>query len=51
METAFTGIQELLTSPNPLSPANGDAYTTYQKNRNKYNQRIRDQARKCTPDT
>lgn len=45
------GIQELLTSPNPNSPAQGDAYLSYQKNRKLYNQKVREQAARCAPDT
>ena len=46
-----TGIQELLTSPNPDSPAQREAYETFQKNRKLYEQKIREQAARCAADT
>jgi ubiquitin-conjugating enzyme E2 I len=45
------GVQELLTSPNPNSPAQREAYEAYEKNRKLYNQKIREQAARCAPDT
>ncbi len=47
----YTGVQELLTSPNPESPAQRDAYETFQKNRKLYDQKIREQAARNAPDT
>lgn len=47
----YLGIQELLTSPNPLSPAQREAYEAYEKNRKLYDQKVREQAARCAPDT
>ncbi len=46
-----TGIQELLTTPNPNSPAQREAYETFEKNQKLYKQKIREQAARCAPDT
>lgn len=43
------GIQELLDNPNPLSPAQRDAFELYQKNKKEYSKRIREQAKKFIP--
>ncbi|KAG5355658.1 SUMO-conjugating enzyme UBC9 [Yarrowia sp. B02] len=40
------GIQELLTSPNPNSPAQNDAFAAFQKNKEEYNKRVEEQVRK-----
>mmetsp|Transcript_15974 Transcript_15974/g.40662 ORF Transcript_15974/g.40662 Transcript_15974/m.40662 type:complete len:99 (-) Transcript_15974:74-370(-) len=45
------GIQELLTTPNPNSPAQREAYETFEKNQKLYKQKIREQAARCAPDT
>lgn len=39
------GIQELLTSPNILDPAQADAYNIYKEDTQKYEERVREQAR------
>lgn len=43
------GIQDLLDSPNPHSPAQADAYHLYVTNRAEYRQRVKAEARKNTP--
>ncbi len=42
-------VQDLLTEPNPLDPAQREAYETYVSDRNEYNRQIRAQAARCTP--
>lgn len=42
------GIQELLDTPNPKSPAQMDAYTEYMRNKDKYARRVKEQARQYT---
>ena len=34
------GIQELLDTPNPKSPANHEAYETFRRDKNEYNRRV-----------
>ena len=43
------GIQELLDSPNPRDPAQAEAYTAYMNNRDEYNRKVLEQARRFTP--
>jgi ubiquitin-conjugating enzyme E2 I len=43
------GIQDLLTNPNPNSPAQREAYELYVTNPAEYNKRIREQAQKNIP--
>lgn len=43
------GIQELLDTPNPLSPAQSDAFVMYQNKRNDYEARVREEAKKYPP--
>ncbi|WZN58575.1 ubiquitin-conjugating enzyme E2 [Chloropicon roscoffensis] len=43
------GIQDLLTDPNPNSPAQTDAYLDYTKNRDKYELRVKKQVEKFPP--
>ena len=43
------GIQELLKNPNPLSPAQKEAYTTFTRSKKEYENKVREQARECTP--
>eukprot|EP01035_Chromulina_nebulosa_P018406 gene18406-24108_t len=43
-------IQDLLTHPNPNSPAQREAYELYTKDRNEYNRRVKQQALKNPPD-
>jgi ubiquitin-conjugating enzyme E2 I len=38
------GIQELLSDPNPQSPAQSDAYVMYVQKRADYNRRVKQQA-------
>ncbi|KAJ1389434.1 putative ubiquitin conjugating enzyme [Ochromonadaceae sp. CCMP2298] len=45
------GIQDLLTNPNPKSPAQREAYEAYERDRNLYNRKVREQAARCAPDT
>ena len=47
----WLGIQELLTTPNPKSPAQREAYEDYTVNRTVYDRKVREQALKNTPDT
>ncbi|EKX34450.1 hypothetical protein GUITHDRAFT_155732 [Guillardia theta CCMP2712] len=44
------GIQDLLDSPNPLSPAQEDAYRTYMNNRQEYERRVRSLVLQYPPD-
>ena len=43
------GIQDLLDEPNPDSPAQSEAYTLFQQNKEAYKKRIRMEARKNAP--
>lgn len=45
------GIQDLLTNPNPKSPAQRDAYEMFINNRAEYNKKIKEQAARNVPDT
>mmetsp|Transcript_70439 Transcript_70439/g.223181 ORF Transcript_70439/g.223181 Transcript_70439/m.223181 type:complete len:160 (-) Transcript_70439:100-579(-) len=45
------GIQELLDTANPNSPAQSDAYMIFQNNRGEYNRRVREQVKKYPPPT
>jgi ubiquitin-protein ligase len=40
-----------LNNPNPNSPAQREAYEEYVKNRKLYDQKVRQQAAKCAPDS
>lgn len=40
------GIQELLDAPNPLSPAQSDAFVMYQQRREEYKRRVKQEAAK-----
>lgn len=42
------GIQELLNNPNEKSPAQSEAYHEYCKNRNVYERKVKEQAKKYT---
>lgn len=44
------GIQELLTNPNPKSPAQREAYELFTKNPNEYKRKVREQALRNPPD-
>ncbi|KAL4434609.1 hypothetical protein ABPG77_002732 [Micractinium sp. CCAP 211/92] len=43
------GIQELLDTPNPLSPAQSDAFVMFQQRREEYKKRVRQEAAKYPP--
>ena len=43
------GIQDLLDSPNPESPAQSEAYTLFKRDRAAYNRRIKVETAKNTP--
>lgn len=43
------GIQDLLDSPNPNSPAQSEAYNLFVNNRAEYKRRCKAEARKNTP--
>jgi ubiquitin-conjugating enzyme E2 I len=45
------GIQDLLTNPNPKSPAQREAYELYVSNPSEYKRRVKEQAAKNIPDT
>jgi len=42
------GIQHLLSEPNASDPAQAEAYSIFTSNKNEYERRVRDQARKFT---
>eukprot|EP00042_Codosiga_hollandica_P021944 m.78725 g.78725 ORF g.78725 m.78725 type:complete len:160 (+) comp50596_c0_seq1:38-517(+) len=43
------GIQDLLNNPNPLDPAQADAYTIYMKDRTQYDAKVKEQAKRFAP--
>ena len=43
------GIQDLLDSPNPNSPAQSEAYNLFVNNKAEYKRRVKAEARKNTP--
>ena len=43
------GIQDLLDSPNPNSPAQSEAYQLFVSNRGEYLKRVREEAKKYPP--
>ncbi|KAH0478616.1 MAG: hypothetical protein KVP17_003703 [Porospora cf. gigantea B] len=43
------GIQDLLDSPNPLSPAQAEPYQLFKNQRKEYEKRVREQARTMRP--
>jgi ubiquitin-conjugating enzyme E2 I len=45
------GIQDLLDNPNPKSPAQREAYEMFLRDRQGYNQKIKEQAARNVPDT
>lgn len=45
------GIQDLLDTPNPNSPAQSEAYNLFQNNKAEYKRRVKMEARKNTTDT
>ena len=42
-------MQELMTSPNPLSPAQSDAFMLFEKNKVEYRARVRRQTSQYPP--
>ena len=50
VKQVLVAIQELLNDPNPNSPAQRESYELFVSNRSKYNEKIREQARKNIPD-
>ena len=51
MYDEYAAVQDLLTNPNPESPAQREAYEIYVNNRTEYNKRIKEQARKNAIDS
>ncbi|KAI9592592.1 ubiquitin-conjugating enzyme 9 [Syncephalis fuscata] len=49
MKEILLGIQDLLNDPNPMSPAQTDAYTLFRKDPDEYLRRVRQQARENMP--
>lgn len=49
MKQILLGIQDLMDDPNPLSPAQTDAYMLFKNNRTEYDKRIKAQAQKYLP--
>ncbi|CDK24441.1 unnamed protein product [Kuraishia capsulata CBS 1993] len=45
LKEILLGVQELLTTPNPLSPAQEPAYRAYMKNREEYDMKVKEQAK------
>ena len=45
------GIQDLLDTPNPNSPAQSEAYNLFINNKAEYKRRVKAEARKNTPST
>ncbi|PRW60558.1 SUMO-conjugating enzyme SCE1 [Chlorella sorokiniana] len=43
------GIQDLLDNPNPMSPAQSDAFVMFQQRREEYKKRVRQEAAKYPP--
>lgn len=49
MKQILLGIQDLLNDPNPLSPAQTDAYMLFKNNKQEYSRKILAQAQKNKP--
>ena len=47
----WVGIQELLTDPNPESPANSEAAQLFKRKPAEYKKKLREQAAKFVPDS
>eukprot|EP01034_Spumella_vulgaris_P024825 gene24825-31212_t len=47
----MTGIQDLLTNPNPKSPAQREAYEVFVNNPAEYKKQIKAQAARNVPDS
>ena len=43
------GIQDLLDTPNPNSPAQAEAYQLYMRDKGAYKKRVQEEARKNAP--
>jgi ubiquitin-conjugating enzyme E2 I len=50
LKQILLGVQELLDTPNCGDPANAEASTLYQKQRQKYQEKVREQARRFATD-
>ncbi len=46
---AMGGAQDLMDDPNPLSPAQSDAYMLFMENKTKYSRLVREQAARFPP--
>jgi len=44
------GVQDLLNNPNPDSPAQNEAFQLFMNDREEYNNRVREEARKNIPE-
>lgn len=51
IKQVLLGIQVMLNEPNPLSPAQREAYDIYMKDREEYNRRVKLQAQRNVPDS
>lgn len=49
MKQVLMGIQDLLDTPNPDSPAQSEAFQLYQNNRTEYRRRVRQEAQRNQP--
>ncbi|KAG7352862.1 ubiquitin-conjugating enzyme [Nitzschia inconspicua] len=49
MKQVLMGIQDLLDTPNPDSPAQSEAFQLYQNNRTEYRRRVRLEAQRAQP--
>jgi ubiquitin-conjugating enzyme E2 I len=49
IKQVLLGVQDLLDSPNPNSPAQAEAYTQFVNNREEYNRRVREVAANNPP--
>ena len=49
IKQVLLGIQDLLDSPNPNSPAQAEAYTLFVNDREEYNRRVREVAANNPP--
>lgn len=51
IKQVLLGIQAMLNDPNPLSPAQREAYDIFMKDKEEYKQRVRQQALRNVPDS
>lgn len=49
VKQVLMGIYDLMTDPNPLSPAQSEAYMHFQENKTKYSKLVREQAKRFPP--